>query len=444
MRPRRRSALAAAALLAAVATTSAAGRGVESGSNDSSTSLSFDLRATRQVVAGFGSSERVWSDPHVANAAGIEIPGAAQEAILRSLYGRLGLTRVRNVLDQGVQKERGGSFTYTGKGTDAHVAFVKQAKAFGLRTFFPGPVYVEPWMSAEDTGAYVTWAMAVLRRWRSLGLEPPYYAPLNEPQVDGDFPPRWMRDVVLQLGQALRREGFRTKLVIPDDENPADAYRRAAAVLADPRARRYVGALAYHVYKGDTGDMVRMRSLAARYRLPLWMTEYSNTGYRDWRSSFDWAVRMHDLLALGNVSAIDYLWGFFGSYAGTDAYVSVEFDGPVYRSFRYTPVAYMTGQYSRFVRPGFVRIAGGGPEGSVLASAYRGPGKVVVVATNTDDVERAVSVVLRGGTALRPLAVVRSSDSERWRSLPPPTLRESRFAASLPAKSITTFVLSRG
>ena len=32
----------------------------------------------------------------------------------------------------------------------------------------------------------------------------------------------------------MRAAGLKTKLVIPDDENPADAYRRASAVLQDP------------------------------------------------------------------------------------------------------------------------------------------------------------------------------------------------------------------
>lgn len=377
----------------------------------------------------------------MANASGIVISGSAQAEILRTLYGRLGLTRVRNVLDQGVQREVGGPFIFIGKATDGHVAFVKQARPFGLRLFFPGPVYVEPWMTAEDTGAYVNWAMTVLRRWRALGLEPRYYAPLNEPKIDGDFPPKWMHDVVAQLGARLRFAGFRTKLVVPDDENPADAYRRAVAVLDDPRARQYVGALAYHIYGGNTSDMARMHALAVRYGLPLWMTEYNSSRYTDWNSSLDWATRLHTVLTVGNVNAVDYLWGFFGSHDGTAAYVSIDFGGGAYRGFSLTSVAYMTGQYSRFVRPGYVRIAGTSSVGPVLTSAYRGGGRVVVVATNPSGDDHAVRVTLRRGAVTGMLSVVRSSDSERWRALPPTTVRRSMFSASLPGHSITTFVL---
>ena len=125
-----------------------------------------------------------------------------------------------------------------------------------------------------------------------------------------------MHDVVVQLGERLRAAGFKTKLVIPDDENPTDAYRRAVAVLQDPSARQYVGALAYHIYRWDKGDMVRMRALATQYRLPVWMTEY-NSELQGLGGAFDWAERMHILLTDGGVNAIDYMWGYFGSWVRT-------------------------------------------------------------------------------------------------------------------------------
>ena len=89
---------------------------------------------------------------------------------------------------------------------------------------------------AERPGPYVDWAMAMLKRWRAKGVEPALYAPLNEPEINNDFPPQWLHDVVVQLGQRLRAAGFKTKLVIPDDENPRDAYTRASR-CSRPRAR---------------------------------------------------------------------------------------------------------------------------------------------------------------------------------------------------------------
>lgn len=433
--------IARLALTGVVATV--VGAAVPSGPSSASTStVVVDLGATRQVMQGFGSSERVWIDPHLSDSPNTNVPVSAQRQILSSLYRRLGLTRVRNVLDAGVQPTPGASFDFRGKLADAHVAFVKQAQPYGLSTFFPGPRGLETWMTADDPDAYVDWAMAMLKRWRELGREPPLYAPLNEPEIAQDFPARWMHDVVLRLGRRMRAAGLRTKLVIPDDENPRDAYDRAVAVLEDPEARRYVAALAYHVYGGSVDDMVRMRELAARYRLPVWMTEFSSGSYVSWRDSLDWAERMHTLITAGGVSAIDYLWGFFGSWVRSDTMISIQFDGGTYRGFSYTPIYWITGQFSRFVRPGYRRVAATQEADGVLTTAYKGNGRVVVVAVNPEGSGRTVRFSIRGGTVAGRVAAVRSSEHETWRQLPAVALRRSGFTTELPPESVSTFVVA--
>ena len=441
-----RGALACAALAATLALTGSAGATADRGGAATATEVLVDVRATRQVINGFGTSNRVWSDPHLPNAPNVSIPASAQTQILSSLYGRLGLTRVRNVLDQGVQRTRGGPFSFSGKLADDHVAFVKQARRFGLKTYFPGPVYMEPWMTADDVGAYVDWAMAMLKRWRAKGLEPAYYAPLNEPEINNDFSPQWLRDVVLQLGKRLRANGFATKLVIPDDENPRDAYTRAVAVLSDPAARRYVGAVAYHIYRWDkswTGEIAKVRALATRYGLPVWMTEYSSRAYTDWGAALEWAEKMHVLLTAGGVNAIDYMWGYFGSWVKTDTMIAIDFDGSTYRGHSATPLYWLTGHYSRFVRPGYARVATTPSSGPVLVSAYKGPKQVVVVAVNPQNRSERVTVRLRGTAVRGQVGRVRSSASERWRALAPVRASNGTFSETLPPQSIVTFVAGR-
>ncbi len=58
-----------------------------------------------------------------------------------------------------------------------------------MKTYFPSPVTLEPWMRADDPGAYVDWAMAVLKYWRANGLELPLFSPLNEPRINRELPP---------------------------------------------------------------------------------------------------------------------------------------------------------------------------------------------------------------------------------------------------------------
>jgi glucuronoarabinoxylan endo-1,4-beta-xylanase len=428
--------LAVAVVGPALVAASAGARGA-TGQRASAATIRVDLGAKRQVMQGFGSSVRVWSDPHLTGSPTSVVPPTAQAAILTALYRRLGLTRSRQILDGGIERTPGGPFDFEGKLGQAQIAYVRQAERYGLRVFFPGPVYIESWMTADNAAAYVDYAMGILQYWRSKGLEPPFYALMNEPQNAGDFPPSWMHDVTLQLGRRLQAAGFKTKLVIPDDENPADAYRRAVAVVQDPQARRFVGALAYHIYRGSLQDIERIGALGARYHLPVWMTEYSTETYASWPQALDWAVKIHTLVTAGDVSAVDYLFAFFGN--SPDAPISIHFANGRYAGFELLPTYWITGQWSRFVRPGFVRVAASPANGqAVLASAYRGDGKLVVVAVNTAQTTD-LRVVVRGGRLVGRVLATSTSSADRWR----PVLavrRESGFVGTLSGQSVTTFV----
>jgi O-glycosyl hydrolase len=400
-----------------------------------------DLAARHQVMQGFGSTVRVWSDPHLSNNPQTVVPPAAQAEILKAIYRRLGLTRSRQYLDQQITPGPAGPYNFSAKLGADQVAYVKQAKAYGLATFFPAPVYLEDWMKADDPAGYVAYAMTILRYWRAQGVQVPFFSPVNEPQVSHNFPPQWMHDVVLLLGRQLRTAGFETKLVIPDDENPIDAYRRADAVLSDPAARQYVGAVAYHIYRiGGPSDWERLKALAARYRLPVWMTEYWSADYGTWQGALNWAQTMNDLITTGGVSAVDYLWGFFGDWLPPGgSLVSIAFDHGVYRSLSYTPLYWAVGQYSRFVRPGYVRVDTSSSRSGAVVSAYTFRERLVIVAINRGSGPARTRFIVTSRQLSR-ITAIRSSRAEAWATLPAIRAVGSGFAAILAPQSITTFV----
>jgi glucuronoarabinoxylan endo-1,4-beta-xylanase len=410
-----------------------------------SASAVVDLGAKRQLIQGFGTSERAWTDPHLANAPVVTVPASAQDEIMTALYRQLGLTMVRDVIDPGVQTAPGAPFDWARK-ADAQAAYVKQAEQYGLTTFFPGPVYLEGWMQPNDPGPYVDWAMSLLERWRSLGVTPPYYEVLNEPQVAKNFPPQWLHDVVLQLGRRMRAAGFATKLVIPDDVDPVDAYRRAVAVLQDPQARQYVGAVGFHIYRnGGPADWVRLRQLASTYRLPLWMTEYWSSSYASYAGALGWAETMHQLLTVGSVNAIDYIWGFFGDWAGgsAGALVSLHFANGTLVSWSRTPLFSLMGQYSKFVRPGYRRVTATSDDAAVLVSAYTGPRRAVVVAINTAPDPRPLRLRFVRGKVGKTLAVVQTTASAGLQGRPAVRIPGGRATTTLPPQSVTTFLARR-
>lgn len=419
--------------------------------------ITIDVGTTHQTMEGFGASARVWEDPHLSEAPQTVVPPVIQEEILVSLYTELGLTRMRPTVSSGIEPQNDNDdpqtfdwakFNFAGKRNDSLVALVKQAMPYGLRTYFPSPVQPERWITDAMPEEHAEWLLAILLRWRALGVELPFISVINEPAERRSrvWSAGWMRQVIKSLGPRMRQEGFQTMLVVPDDLNPHEAYRRAREIMADPDARPYVGALAYHLYGGADEDMAGMRDLAVKYRIPVWMTEYSDKSYSAYRGAFAWILTMHRLIARFGVSAVDYMWGFMGSIADKDTHspghtlVAIVFDRGRYRSHAPTPNYYLMGQFSRFVRPGHVRVGAQSKVDGVLVTAYRGPRDIVVVAINAAQVEKDVRVSFTAGPMVGSFAAMRTSPTERWQVIDPVPVSEGVMRTVLPPLSVTTLV----
>ena len=102
----------------------------------------------------------------------------------------------------------------------------------------------------------------------------------------------------------------------------------------------------------------------------------------------------------------------------------------------------LLGNYSRFVRPGYMRVSTSGEEPSgVLISAYTNleDGTVVVVAINQNSSATPVSLFI---SAAAPCTVTPwvTSDADSLAEKTAITVTDARFTASLQASSVTTFV----
>lgn len=425
-----------------------------------STLVTVNANRQFQTIDGFGASTRVFDDPHVTETfdartsrAAVVVPAAEQSRILEALYKELGLTRVRyNPRDAAPGQVSGiepvndnadpnvtdlSRFDFTWKNNDAHIALVRAAQPHGLKVFFASPLTLESWMTESNPEEYVEWAMAILRRWRDQGLEMPYYSIINEPGYvrSGIWSAQYLTTVTKLLGAKLRAEGFRTKLVIPDDVSPAEAYRRAAVILADATARQYVGAIAYHLYD-NRADRDRLKALGEQYSIPIWMTEYALA------KPFEWAELIHEQLADYGTSAIDMQWGFFGQWENTDSHlITLLHSGNNYQGWRRTKSFYTMGQFSRFVRPGAQRIEVTGA-GAAKITAFRQAGQVVVVAIVPQSAsDQSLTFELAGGQCTGAAVGVRTSAAENWATHPTAQVVGRRFSTTLGRGSVTTFVI---
>lgn len=391
---------------------------------------------------GFGSSQRLFDDPHTIGgpdnsydrSKGLVMTIAQQDEVLDRLYVDLGLTRVRpGIYPVELQPVKNKPFFFEWKRNDGFFDYVTRAKARGLTTWWLSPGNLEPWMTEANPEEYVEWAMAVIRRWRDHGLELPYYSIMNEPgyQRSGGWSGEYIRKVIKLLGPKLRAEQFNTKIVVPDDLNATQAHRRSQVILADPEARKYVAALAFHLYEEPLRNAVKMKQISEQYRIPLWMTEYSQD------DPFTWADTMHELISTYDVSAVDYMSGFGG---GGSVPIMLKHEGTRYLGNERSKHYYVIGQFSRFVKPGSQRIQAKTTDGTLKVTAYRRGQNLVIVAINNAHTEKTLVFTLNGLHEVTQVQAIRTSKSENWRVLDPISIGASTFTASSPSTSITTFI----
>ena len=410
--------------------------------------VTIDPSHTFQTIEGWGISVGSFGDPHVMNVPfdavpPLEVPLADQHQILDTLFRGIGLTRGRlgthprdietvndnddpNVSDL-------TKFDFSGLKNDTFVEIASDLRSRGMTRWWLSPNAFETWMNENNAAEYVEWAMAIIRRWRDKGMELSYYSIANEPAgIAGPAGnPDYLRHVVTLLGRALKAEGFTTRIVVPDDVNPVEAEARATVILADPEARQYVGALPFHLYGQPLTSIVPLKALSEQYHIPLWMSEYFT------HSAMDWAQIVHSLLVDYDVTAVDYLAGILGYDDGAEL-ISIDHDVNRYLGYTVHNHFYYFGNYTKYVRPGAVRIAATSSSAEIQPSAFLLAGRATIVAINPAATPMTVRFNVSGIPDSRGFSAVRSSENEKLLAVPPPVLSGGSMIVTLPAASITT------
>jgi hypothetical protein len=107
-----------------------------------------------------------------------------------------------------------------------------------------------------------------------------------------------------------------------------------------------------------------------------------------------------------------------------------------------TKRCYTLGNYSKFVRPGYVMVdVTGNSNANLLLSAFKGTdGTVVVVAVNKGTSPVTVPIAVSGGTAPASLTPWVTSSSDNLAAKTAVTVSGGSFTATLAAATVTTFV----
>jgi glucosylceramidase len=298
------------------------------------------------------------------------------------------------------------------------ITFIKLARRYGKFVLQAPMDYPPDWMlvdvgknqdvNSQYYAALARYYLRYLQEYDKQGVFVDYLSLFNEPDIYTKIPYNEI-DVLLRdhVGPLLKKEGIRTRIMLSEAPNREDAARNYPLVLDDPAARQYVSVVPYHGY--DNKDWDKILNLHRQYPdLPLWMTEVCyayDAGTPksmplprfDFEDGNYWGNQIFNDLEV-DTSAWIY-WNMILDEKGGPWSVS-EIHGnpdpnvqhPVViidrrsKKVTYTGLYYYLAHFSKFVRPGDVRIKTTGSLDGVRIMAFKAPdGEIVTELMNSKD-----------------------------------------------------------
>jgi len=336
-------------------------------------------------------------------------------------------------------------------------------------------------INTADDAAYGTYLATIVSHFDAEGVEIDQISPMNEPdnsfggctQEGMEVPAAERAGVIDAVGSALSSAGLSAKVIADESSETTQLLAEAPTWLANSSVPSYLAAIAHHTYDNPSdSELEQVGGLGDVNDKPVWATEiccqisggggygaqydptmagaltltnyiYTDLSYAD-DAAFDWWTALSSSLGCDpdtdstcatTVNTNSTAWNDGLIYYDPD-YAS---DGnqTLYMTKRF----YALGQYSRFVRPGAVRYGVSGSPSGVQTMAFWKNDQWTVVATNTNTSATSLSLNLGSGT-ITSSSAYQTDASENIASISAPTISGSTITASLPAQSVTTYVLN--
>ena len=266
----------------------------------------------------------------------------------------------------------------------------------------------------------------------------------NEPDMSMWYPsatwtPEQIHDFVPYLHDALQATGSAdTKIMIAEESRWAgrwpwsDSFSFAAPAMRDPAVAARVGIVAAHNY--DQLNPSSPPKLPNVTTQRIWQTEASTFESFDgsMMNALIWAERIHAFVSLARVNAFHY-WYLTAGPNDRDNQVLVAGDGRIARR------AYVIGNWSRFVRPGWHQVAVRSPRG-LLVTAFRNDrgDQSAIVAINAGATPAAPRFAI--GDVAPTVTPWVTSSARALEAQPAFTVTGGSFVYTMPAQSVVTFV----
>ena len=393
------------------------------------------------------------------------LPADKQEEVLRTLFDAeegAGYTAMKTPIAGTDFQSAGPWFTYDDTPGDVELknfsvdrdfgpngvgTFIQRARKYGRFALQSPMDYPPDWMlfdvkTNQDIQpkyypVLAKYYVRYLEEYKKRGIVIDYLSLFNEPEsvyTKIKYPEIrvLLRD---HVGPELERSGLTTKIMLSEAPERLEAYKRYPEVLKDPDARKYVAVLAYHGY--DFKHFEEIAKLKAAYpELPLWMDELCyayEAGYPKEKKlpiyGFDdgdvWGNIIFSDLEAGTSAWLYWNaildetggpWAVSPIHGNPDPNVQhpVLIINKTTHEITYTGTYYYLAHFSKFVRPGAVRVQTSGKSAGVRVMAFRTPEKGhVAELLNSGEREETVNLVSAGKT-LQLTLPARSITTASW------------------------------
>ncbi|HKT04529.1 MAG TPA: cellulose binding domain-containing protein [Rugosimonospora sp.] len=345
----------------------------------------------------------------------------------------------------------------------------RQAKTYGVSTFYndawSAPAFMKTNNDEANGGslcgspgascasgdwrqAYANYLVQHEKNWASVGLPAAYLGFANEPSFTTGYSsmlvnPAQATDFIKVLGPAVKAAGLSTKVACCDTLgwNLLPSY--VSAVTADPAAAANIGLYTSHGYSNAPNSTISTGGTHA------WESEWSN-GSGTWNnawddgsatSGFSWAQNIHNGLANANLDAFFYWWGVSNTTSSNGSLIQLT-GTTVTAAKRY----YAFANYSRFVRPGAVRIAAATGDANLKVTAFRNTdGSVAVVVLNAGTSDTSATYTLsNAGVSSGTVTPYLTNSGSSTAAQTPLALSGGAFTATVPARSLVTYRIAGG
>jgi glucosylceramidase len=268
-------------------------------------------------------------------------------------------------------------------------------------------------LKPEYYGAYANYFVKYVEGMKAAGITVDAITVQNEPLNPKNTPsmvmfaPELDAFIKNDLGPAFQKAGIKTKILLYDHNPDVPSY--PLSILKDPAARRYVAGTAMHLYGGGVEILTKVHD--AYPTKSIYFTEQS-LSERPGATTINIAEPVSRILigATRNWSKNVLLWNLaadphYGPHTNnggcTMCQGAITLDGD---EATLHVAYYAVAHFSKFVRPGSVRLGTNDLE-QLANVAFRTPdGKIVLVATNTGNFPKTFNIEYRGKTITPTLA----------------------------------------